>query len=149
SSVAERTFVIVGAALTAATAATSLRTRGFEGRLILVGDEPDLPYGRPGLSKRYLRGEQTRDELAARPPEWWDEHEVDVRLGTSVERIDARDRSVVLVGGDRIPFDAALVATGVRNRQIPVPGADLDGVLQLRRIADADEIRRRSSSADH
>jgi len=145
--VTERTFVIVGASLTAATAATSLRTRGFDGRLILIGDERELPYERPGLSKRYLRGEQTKDELFARPAPWWEENEIDLRLGTSVERVDARDRSVVLAGGVRIGFDVALVATGVRNRPIAVPGADLDGVHELRRIADADEIRERASSA--
>jgi 3-phenylpropionate/trans-cinnamate dioxygenase ferredoxin reductase component len=142
-----RTFVVVGASLTGATAAATLRDRGFDGRLILIGDEADLPYERPGLSKRYLRGEQTRDELTVRPPEWWQEQDVDVLVGTTVERVDAKAAVVELRDGRRIDFDAVLVATGVRNRTLEVPGADLEGVFQLRRIADADAIRRRASSA--
>jgi 3-phenylpropionate/trans-cinnamate dioxygenase ferredoxin reductase component len=140
-----RTFVVVGASLTGATAAATLRERGFDGRLVVIGDEPDLPYERPGLSKRYLRGELTRDELTVRPEAWWKEHDVDLRLGTTVERVDPADRSVTVVGGDRIAFDAALVATGVRNRRIHVPGIELDGVFQLRRVGDADTIRERAS----
>src|SRR5262249_38521427 len=144
-----RTFVVVGASLTGATAVTSLRDRGFDGRLILIGDEPDTPYERPGLSKRYLRGEQSRDELTVRPPGWWQDHDVDVVLGTTVEGIDADRRTVVLAGGGAVPFDAALVATGVRNRRLQVPGADLDGIFQLRRVADADAIRERVSGTGH
>jgi len=144
-----RTFVVVGASLSGATAVTSLRDRGFDGRLILVGDEPDPPYERPGLSKRYLRGEQLREELTVRPPGWWQDHDVDVVLGTTVEGIDADRRTVVLAGGGAVPFDAALVATGVRNRRLQVPGADLDGIFQLRRVADADAIRERVSGTGH
>jgi 3-phenylpropionate/trans-cinnamate dioxygenase ferredoxin reductase subunit len=144
---ARRTIVVVGASLTGATAATTLRDQGFDGRLILIGDETDLPYERPGLSKRYLRGEQTRDELTVRPPTWWQEQDVDVLVGTTVERVDAKAGVVELRTGRSIDFDAVLVATGVRNRALEVPGADLEGVFQLRRIADADAIRRRASSA--
>jgi 3-phenylpropionate/trans-cinnamate dioxygenase ferredoxin reductase subunit len=145
--VAGRTFVIVGASLTGATAAATLRDQGFNGRLVLIGDETDLPYERPPLSKRYLRGERSAEELVVRPAGWWQEQDVDVLLGTTVDRVDARDRTVVLADGGSIRFDAALVATGVRNRRLDVPGADLDGVLQLRRIADADAIRERAASA--
>jgi 3-phenylpropionate/trans-cinnamate dioxygenase ferredoxin reductase subunit len=144
-----RTFVIVGASLTGATAAATLRAEGFDERLVLIGDEPDLPYERPGLSKRYLRGEQARDELFVRPQEWWQQQDVDVLLGATAERIGSRDRSIALVQGGGVRFDAALVATGVRNRRLDVPGADLNGVLQLRRIADADAVRDRASSAHH
>jgi len=140
-----RTFVVVGASLTGATAAATLRERGFDGRLVVIGDEPDPPYERPGLSKRYLRGEQTRDEISVRPETWWREHDVDLRLGETVERVDPGDRVVTVGGGDRIAFDAALVATGVRNRRIHVPGIELDGIFQLRRVGDADAIRERAS----
>ena len=141
----ERTFVIVGASLTGATAAATLRERGFDGSLVVIGDEPDLPYERPGLSKRYLRGELSRDDITVRPEAWWREHDVDLRLGTTVEHIDPGGRAVTLVGGRRIAFDAALVATGVRNRRIHVPGIELDGIFQLRRVGDADAIRERAS----
>jgi 3-phenylpropionate/trans-cinnamate dioxygenase ferredoxin reductase subunit len=145
--VAGRTFAIVGASLSGATAAATLRTEGFDERLVLIGDEPDLPYERPPLSKRYLRGEQPAADLFVRPESWWQEHDVDVLLGTTVERVDARDRTISLAAGGGIRFDAALVATGVRNRRLDVPGADLDGIIQLRRIDDADTIRERASTA--
>jgi 3-phenylpropionate/trans-cinnamate dioxygenase ferredoxin reductase component len=109
-----RTFVIVGGSMAGATAAATLRERGFDGRLVLLGDEPDLPYERPGLSKRYLRGEQRRDEIVVRPDGWWQDHDVDVLLGTTVERVDPVDRVVRLAEGGGVPFDAAL-ATGGRT----------------------------------
>ncbi|TMK60603.1 MAG: hypothetical protein E6G54_01815 [Actinobacteria bacterium] len=146
-SVADRTFVIVGASLTGATAAATLRRSGFDGRLIMIGDEPHAPYERPGLSKAYLRGEEPAEELLVRPHGWWEEQEIEVRLETTVQRVDPRRAAVTFRDGGSIPFDAALVATGVRNRVLDVPGADLDGVFQLRRIADADAIRDRARGA--
>jgi 3-phenylpropionate/trans-cinnamate dioxygenase ferredoxin reductase subunit len=145
--VADRTFVIVGASLAGATAAAALRGSGFDGRLIMLGDEPYAPYERPGLSKAYLRGEEPAEELFVRPDGWWDEQGIELRLGTTARRVDPRDSIVTLADGENLPFDAALVATGVRNRQLDVPGADLHGVLQLRRIPDADAIRDRARGA--
>jgi 3-phenylpropionate/trans-cinnamate dioxygenase ferredoxin reductase component len=147
--VSRRAFVVVGASLTGATAAATLRARGFDGRLVLIGDEPDLPYERPGLSKRYLRGEQSREDLIVRPAAFWDEHDVEVRTGTSVDRVDVADRVVGIRDGGVVPFDAALIATGVRNRRLDAPGVDLDGVFQLRRVGDADAIRERASRSVH
>jgi 3-phenylpropionate/trans-cinnamate dioxygenase ferredoxin reductase subunit len=143
----DRTFVIVGASLAGATAAAALRGSGFDGRLIMLGDEPRAPYERPGLSKAYLRGEEPAEELFVRPDEWWVEQGIEVRLATRVRRVDPRDGMVTLADGQSLPFDAALVATGVRNRELKVPGADLDGVRQLRRIPDADAIRDRARGA--
>jgi 3-phenylpropionate/trans-cinnamate dioxygenase ferredoxin reductase component len=145
--VADRTFVIVGASLTGATAAATLRGSGFDGRLIMIGDEPHLPYERPALSKAYLRGEEPVDELFVRPDGWWDEQGIEVQLEAAVERVDPRAGIVTLDDGGSVPFDAALIATGVRNRALDVPGADLEGVLQLRRIPDADAIRARARGA--
>ena len=144
---ADRTFVIVGASLTGATAAATLRGSGFDGRLIMIGDEPHLPYERPALSKAYLRGEEPVDELFVRPDGWWDEQGIEVQLEAAVERVDPRAGTVTLDDGASVPFDAALVATGVRNRTLDVPGVDLEGVLQLRRIPDADAIRARARGA--
>ena len=96
---ADRTFVIVGASLTAATAAATLRGSGFDGRLIMLGDEPHEPYERPGLSKAYLRGEEPAEELFVRPPGWWEEQEIEVRLGTVVERVDPRAGAVTFGDG--------------------------------------------------
>jgi 3-phenylpropionate/trans-cinnamate dioxygenase ferredoxin reductase subunit len=145
--VGHRTFVIVGASLAGATAAAALRGSGFDDRLIMLGDEPHAPYERPGLSKAYLRGEEPTDDLFIRSDGWWDEQGIEMRLGTRAQRIDARDGIVSLAGGEDLPFDAALVATGVRNRGVNVPGAHLDGVRQLRRIPDADAIRDRARGA--
>jgi 3-phenylpropionate/trans-cinnamate dioxygenase ferredoxin reductase component len=137
-----RTFVVVGASLAGGTAAATLREEGFDGRLVLIGDEPLLPYERPGLSKRYLRGEQSADQLFVRPTDWWEAHGVEARLGVRAHAIDSHDRTVTLSDGQRIAFDRALIATGARNRTLDVPGADLDGVYQLRTVADADRIHR-------
>jgi 3-phenylpropionate/trans-cinnamate dioxygenase ferredoxin reductase component len=143
-----RTFVVVGASLAGGTAAATLRERGFDGRLVLIGDEPMLPYERPGLSKRYLRGEESADQLLVRPAEWWEAHGVEARLGVRAHAFDPRDRTVTMGDGQRIAFDRALVATGGRNRSLDVPGAGLVGVHQLRTLADADRIRRAASTAE-
>ena len=142
-----QTFVVVGASLAGATAAATLREHGFDGRLVVIGDEPFMPYERPSLSKRYLRGEESRDRLTIRPSEWWESQGVEIRLGVEVLALHHRERAVVLADGQRIAFDEALIATGVRNRPLDVPGADLDGVHQLRTIGEADAIRRAASEA--
>ncbi len=138
---ADRSFVIVGASLAGATAAATLRADGFDGRVVLVGAEPLPPYERPALSKEFLRGEQPLEEQYVRPEGWYDDHEVEARFGTRAVQLDVRDREVVLAGGDRLAFDALLVATGSRNRRLDVPGATLPGVFDLRTAADARHIK--------
>src|SRR6187200_375412 len=132
------TFVIVGASLAGAKAAETLREEGFDGRIVLIGAEPDLPYQRPPLSKTYLRGEAGRDALLVRPDDWWGTQGVETQLGTRVTAIDPATRRVLVAGGEPIAFDRCLIATGVRNRPLQVPGADLDGVVHLRTIAESD-----------
>ena len=138
---ADREFVIVGASLTGATAAASLRDEGFDGRVVLIGAEPLPPYERPPLSKEYLRGEQPLEEAFVRPSGWYADHEVEARFGTRAVQIDVRDRAVVLAGGERIGFDRLLIATGSRNRSLEAPGVELPGVFDLRHADDADRIR--------
>ncbi|HYT30858.1 MAG TPA: FAD-dependent oxidoreductase [Actinomycetota bacterium] len=135
------TFVVVGANLAGGAAATTLRGAGFDGRLVLIGAEPHPPYERPPLSKDYLRGETKLDDAYLRPPEWYGENDVELVLGETAERVDPADRVVELSGGQRVPFDRLLLATGGRNRRLDVPGRDLDGVLGLRTVEDADRIR--------
>ena len=142
-----RTFVVVGASLAGGTAAATLRQEGFDGRLVLIGDEPSLPYERPGLSKEYLRGTVSRDQLLVRPAEWWEAHGVEARLGARAQSLDPRERTVTLADGQRIAFDRALVATGVRNRAFDVPGGHLAGIFQLRTVGDADAIHRAAAGA--
>ncbi|HET7236575.1 MAG TPA: FAD-dependent oxidoreductase [Actinomycetota bacterium] len=132
--------VIIGAGMAAATTAVSLRDGGFDGQVTLIGAEPVLPYERPPLSKEFLRGEEAEPRWV-RPPDWYRDNAVEVRLGTRAERLMAAERVVELEGGERVPFDQAVVATGVRNRRLPIPGVDLPGVLDLRAVPDAEAIR--------
>jgi 3-phenylpropionate/trans-cinnamate dioxygenase ferredoxin reductase subunit len=139
--------VVVGASLAGATAAATLREEGEDGRIVLIGDDHAAPYERPELSKAYLRGEATADDLLVRPPEAWSGLGIELRPGERVETIDPASREVLTGAGERIGFDVAVVATGVRNRPLEVPGAGLEGVFRLRTVEDADAIRRAASSA--
>jgi 3-phenylpropionate/trans-cinnamate dioxygenase ferredoxin reductase component len=136
-----RSIVIVGASLAGATATGVLRNEGYTGLLTLIGAEPEPPYERPPLSKEFLRGEVPFEEALVRPPAWYEEHDVDARFGTLATQLDVRDRQLVIAGGERIPYDALLVATGGRNRSFEVDGVDLPGIFDLRTHRDATRIR--------
>jgi len=131
--------VIVGGGEAGATTAGALRDQGFDGQIVLIGEEPMPPYERPPLSKEYLRGESGHQFV--RPTEWYADNDVDARFGVRAERVNAADRVIELAGGDRVAFDHAVVATGSRNRKFPIPGLDLPGVLDLRFAPDSDAIR--------
>jgi len=133
--------VIVGASLTGGSAAVALRDAGFDGSVTLVGAEAHPPYERPPLSKGYLRGETPISKALVKPPEWYEANGVTTIFGMAAERIDVTERTVVLADGQQLPYDAVLIATGGRNRKVSGPGSDLDGVFQLRTLADADRIR--------
>lgn len=138
---APSTIAIVGASLTGASAAATLREEGFDGRVVLLGAEPQLPYDRPPLSKAYLRGATPFEKTLLRPAEFYREKDIELRLSTTVTRVDAEKRRLELAGGERLDFDSVLIATGGRNRRFPIPGLDLPGVYDLRTVADADRIR--------
>ncbi len=144
-----RTHVIVGAGLAGAKAAEALREHGFDRRIVLVGSEPELPYERPPLSKGYLRGESPREKARVLPDDFYDEQRIELRTGTTAERIDTGAREVALSGGDRVPFDRLLIATGAEPRQLAVPGAELDGVHYLRDFEDSDAIAARLERGGH
>lgn len=131
--------VVAGAGQSAAVAARTLRRRGFDGRLTLVGAEADAPYQRPPLSKEYLAGEQDRDELFLLTPDWCAANNVELRLGTAAAAIRPAERSLELADGTALRGDALLIATGGRPRRLP--GLDGDRVRYLRTIADADRLR--------
>lgn len=133
--------MIVGASLAGATAAVTLREEGFEGRIVLIGDEPQLPYERPPLSKAYLRGEEPFEKSFVRPANLYRERDIEMLVGVRVERVDPASRTVHLAGDEQVSFDKVLIATGSRNRRFPIPGLDLEGVYDLRTVADADLIR--------
>jgi len=135
------TIAIVGASLTGSSAAATLREEGFDGRVLLIGSEPQPPYDRPPLSKNYLRGAVPFEKTLLRPPDFYRERSIEMRLATTVTRVDPDKRALELAGGERLEFDQLLIATGGRNRRFPIPGLDLPGVYDLRTVADADRIR--------
>src|SRR5262245_36285071 len=138
---ARHSVAIVGGGLAGVSAAAALREAGFDGAVRLIGAEPQPPYNRPPLSKAYLRGEVRFEDQLVNPVRFYAEHDIELRLGARVTAIDPRLKTVQLDGGERIPYDRLLVATGGRNRTLAVPGADLEGVLQLRTVEDCDRIR--------
>jgi 3-phenylpropionate/trans-cinnamate dioxygenase ferredoxin reductase subunit len=134
-------IVIVGAGMAGGRAAESLRKEGYDGGVVLLGAEPERPYSRPPLSKGYFRGEKERSTVYIHPESFYAENRIDLRPGTSASAIDTASREVVLEGGERLPFDRLLIATGSTPRRLQIPGADLQGVHVLRTLADADAIR--------
>jgi 3-phenylpropionate/trans-cinnamate dioxygenase ferredoxin reductase subunit len=136
-----RGIVIVGAGLAGATAAESLRAEGFDGRIVLLGDEPYLPYERPPLSKGYLLGNDELESAFVHPADWYAEHAVELRTDVEVVALDREAHEVVLAGGEHVPYDKVLLATGSEPRRLEVPGGDLAGVLTLRRIEDSQRLK--------
>ena len=130
----KRTFVIVGAGMAGAHAAETLRAEGFDGRVLLIGDEPEPPYERPPLSKDYLRGELERDRLNVHPDGFYAEHDIELRCGCAAVRLDISINELVLDDGERLRYDRLLLTTGAEPRRLSIPGANLDGVLYLRRV---------------
>jgi 3-phenylpropionate/trans-cinnamate dioxygenase ferredoxin reductase component len=141
--------VIIGAGLCGGNAAATLREEGYQERVVLIGDEPAAPFGRPPLSKTYLRGEEDWTAWLVKPPDWYQQHNVE-RLHARVESIDVQAREIMLeTSGQRIAFDRLLLATGGRNRGLSVPGATLPGVLGLRTLADCNAIKEAAVPGSH
>jgi 3-phenylpropionate/trans-cinnamate dioxygenase ferredoxin reductase subunit len=136
------TFIIVGAGSAGAKAAQTLREEGFDGRVVLIGAEPQRPYERPPLSKEYLRGEWDRERVFVHPESFYADHDVELRTSTVVRAIDVGVSEVAL-DDERLRYDRLLLATGSEPRRLTVPGADLEGILYLRDVGDADAIRAR------
>ncbi|MFF1376820.1 NAD(P)/FAD-dependent oxidoreductase [Streptomyces sp. NPDC058308] len=138
---ADQTFVIVGGGLAGAKAAETLRSEGFTGRVILIGDERDHPYERPPLSKGYLLGKEERDSVFVHEPGWYAQADVELHLGQPVVAIDRAAKAVRLGDGAAIRYDKLLLVTGAEPRRLDVPGTGLAGVHHLRRLAHADRLR--------
>jgi 3-phenylpropionate/trans-cinnamate dioxygenase ferredoxin reductase subunit len=133
--------VIVGAGHGGANAAAMLRRQNYAGEIVLVGDEPELPYDRPPLSKDYVAGKVDRERLALYPPAFYAEQHITVWTGERVAAIQPDDGYVLLAGGEKVHYGQLILATGAGARSLPVPGADLAGVHALRTVADADVLR--------
>jgi 3-phenylpropionate/trans-cinnamate dioxygenase ferredoxin reductase subunit len=138
-----QTIVILGASLAGAKAAEELRKRGFDGRVVLVGAEPELPYERPPLSKDYLRGESERQTAYVHEPDFYERQEIELMLGCGATAVDVGAARVTLDDGHSLDYDKLLLATGADPRRLDVPGAQLDGIHYLRTIADCDALRAR------
>jgi NADPH-dependent 2,4-dienoyl-CoA reductase/sulfur reductase-like enzyme len=134
-------LVIIGGGLASARAIKSYREAGGAGRIALVSRDDSVPYHRPPLSKRYLRGETDREGTLVEPESFYAEQDVELLLSHTVERVRPGERRVELAGGDTLSYEKLLLAPGASPRRLDVPGADLDGVFTLRTLGDSTRIR--------
>ncbi len=140
-------IVIVGGGMAGATAAFALRDEGFEGRVLIVGNENEWPYERPPMSKGYLRGEEPLEKALVKPAAEYEAHDVELTRGATATAIDVDARRVTTSAGD-LSYDVLILATGSEPRRLEVPGADLDGIHYLRDVTDADRLRDAAATAD-
>jgi 3-phenylpropionate/trans-cinnamate dioxygenase ferredoxin reductase subunit len=134
-------IVIIGSGIAGGNAAATLREEGFAGPVVIVSREPGVPFGRPPLSKTYLRSEENLKDWYVRPAGWYAEHDVDLRSGSSVTSVDPAAHTVVLGSGEELRYQKMLIATGGRNRRSSLPGAELPGLHYLRTVAQCDAIK--------
>lgn len=135
------TFVIVGGGLGAAKGAEALRNKGFDGDVVLISQESQLPYERPPLSKEYLAGDAKRGDFTVHPQEWYAEQRITLRLGVAVDAIDRETHELTLSDGSSQRYDKLLLATGSRARNLPMTGAGAAGAIYLRNVEDSDRLR--------
>jgi 3-phenylpropionate/trans-cinnamate dioxygenase ferredoxin reductase component len=133
-------LVILGGGLAGGNAAVSLREGGFGGRVAIVGREPGVPFGRPPLSKEYLRSESGLEDWLVKPPDWYEDNGVE-RIEATIVRVDTDAHTVLLDSGRTLGYQKLLIATGGRNRRLELPGSDLAGIHQLRTAAECDAIK--------
>src|SRR5438874_2418361 len=136
----EQTVVIVGAGLAGGNAAVTLREEGWRGRIVLLGAEPGIPFGRPPLSKTYLRGEEDLNDWYVKPTDWYGDHDVELRTGSTVRQVDTALKQLRLASGALVDYDKLVLCSGGRNRRCAASGASLPGVYQLRTLAECDAI---------
>jgi 3-phenylpropionate/trans-cinnamate dioxygenase ferredoxin reductase component len=138
----ERPIVIIGGGLAGGNAAATLRDEGFTGPVVLISREPGVPFGRPPLSKTYLRSEENLDGWYVRPAGWYADHDVERRSGPTVTAVDPAAHTITLDSGEELSYSKVLIATGGRNRRLDIAGADLPGLHYLRTVAECDAIKR-------
>ena len=136
----ERVFVIVGASLAGAKAAEALREAGFAGTVMLIGEEIDLPYERPPLSKGYLLGDAPREGAQVHDADWYRQQDIDLRLGARVTNLDPASHTITIDGVETLHYDRLLLTTGSRVRRLDVPGEDLLDVRYLRTQSESDAL---------
>ena len=134
-------MVIIGGGKTGGTAAATLRDEGFEGPVVLIRREPGIPFGRPPLSKTYLRSEEDLNGWYVKPADWYEANDVELRT-ESVVAVDPAAHTLALGSGQQLEYQKLLLATGGRNRRLRIPGAELPGIYYLRTVAECDAIKR-------
>jgi 3-phenylpropionate/trans-cinnamate dioxygenase ferredoxin reductase subunit len=134
-------MVIVGGGKAGGTAAATLREEGFGGPVVIINREPGLPFGRPPLSKTYLRSEEDLEGWYVEPADWYAAHDVELLAGSAVTAVDATARSLALASGQELEYQKLLMVTGGRNRRLKIPGAELSGIYYLRTVAECDAIK--------
>ena len=139
--------VIVGSGQAGFQVAASLRMEGYEGAITLIGDEPNLPYQRPPLSKGFMAGKQDIEDTALRPSAFYESHRIELMMSARVTEIDRVARSVRLRSGRNVSYEALVLAVGARNRTLPIEGAELDGICYLRTDVEAVDIQQRLEHA--
>ncbi len=144
-----RAMVIVGGGLAGGNAAATLRDEGFAGPVVLISREPGVPFGRPPLSKTYLRSEESLDGWYVRPAGWYAEHGVERRTGVTVTALDPGAHTLTLDSGEPLGYAKVLLATGGRNHRLGVPGASLPGLHYLRTVAECDAIKAEARPGRH
>ena len=143
-----RGVVIVGGGQAGFQTASSLRSEGYEGPIKIIAEEAAIPYQRPPLSKAFVLGKQDQARLYLRPESYYGDHLIDLLTGQRVVSLQPSSQDVTLASGSRIPYDNLILATGARNRTLPVPGAESDGVFYLRTLAEAVELKHRLEGAE-
>jgi 3-phenylpropionate/trans-cinnamate dioxygenase ferredoxin reductase component len=141
--------VIVGGGQAGFQTASSLRSEGYEGPIRLIGEEPHIPYQRPPLSKAFVLGKQDQTRLVLRPEKYYTDHHIDLVTGERAVSIDTSGHSVTLASGAQAHYDNLVLALGARNRTLPIPGADLEGVRYLRTLSEAIELKQRTEAAEN
>jgi 3-phenylpropionate/trans-cinnamate dioxygenase ferredoxin reductase subunit len=139
-------IVILGGGMAGGNAAVTLREEGFPGRVVLISREPGIPFGRPPLSKTYLRSEEDLSGWYVKPAGWYEEHDVERLSERSVVAVDAALHTVRLDSGEELEYQKLLIATGGRNRRLDVPGAGLPGIHYLRTVSECDAIKREAAA---
>ncbi len=136
----QRTFVVLGAGAAGAHAVEALRIAGYQGRIVMVTQEDRLPYDRTWFSKDYFIGKASKDQMPLRSADFYHHHQIEVLLNKSVVRVEAADKLITFADGNSLAYDAVLIATGGRPRQLEVPGKELQNVFLLRSFADTERI---------
>jgi 3-phenylpropionate/trans-cinnamate dioxygenase ferredoxin reductase subunit len=134
-------YALIGGGLASGNCARWLRESGADGSVLIIGREPDAPYNRPDLSKGYLQGKESREDVLFRPAEWYDEQQVELLTRTSVTKLDPAEKTLTLANKQTVSFDQALLATGANVRRLNVPGCELEGIHYLRTFGNSDTIR--------